>query len=183
MLKHLITICGILFFASNGSTQNLHRDSIVTELQILKSAVLKNDKEKVAKLFSFPITNTELKSKIEFYGEKEIKISALDKKAFEKYYSRIITAQLINFFKILDINSLKRTNKITNSFIPKTIKDKNKYTFELIIEKNTIKLHWNANPRDDIKMKEEEMPFEHSEEWHLKFLNGKLKFNNFFIAG
>ncbi len=172
-----------MFFTNISFAQNLYRDSIVKELQILKTAVLKNDKEKITGLFSFPITNIELKSKLEFYGEKEIKIPVLDKKEFEKYYPRIITAELVNFFKNLEISKLKRTNTITNSFIPKTIKNKNKYTFELTIEKNTIKLQWNANPRDDIKMKEEEIPFEHSEEWQLKFLNGKLKFTDFFIAG
>ncbi|MFM2326322.1 MAG: hypothetical protein RIR31_524 [Bacteroidota bacterium] len=182
--KQLLFLFAFSFSITLTYAQSLHRDSIVNELQIFKAAIIKGNKERVAALFSFPVTNKELKLKIQFSAEKEIRLSTLDKKAFEKYYSKIITVELINFFNTLDIDKLKRINRITGKFVPKLKSNKNTYTYELIIEqKNKIILQWNANPREDIKMKEEDMPFEYSEIWHFKFINGKLQFNNFFAAG
>jgi hypothetical protein len=184
MKKKLLCLFAFSFAIALCYAQSLHRDSIVNELQNLKAAIIKGNKEKVEALFTFPVNNEELKLKVAFSGDKEIKLSTLDKKAFEKYYSRIITRELIGCFSKLDMNRLKSTNKIINVFIPKSAKDKLAYTYEISIEqKNTIIIQWNANPRDDIKMKEEEIPGEYSEIWHLKFLNGKLHFENFFAAG
>ena len=184
MLKNLFLLTTMFFASLFGTAQSLHRDSIVAELQILKTAIIGGDKEKVAALFSFPVKNEELKLKIEFAAEKQIKLTKLDKNNFDRYYSRIITSELINCFRKIDMNQLKSTNKIISVFVPKSKSDKIAYTYEFTIEqKNKIIIQWNANPRDDIKIKEEDMPVEHSEIWHLKFLNGKLHFEQFFAAG
>jgi len=184
MAKKLLFAVVCLLSAIFTDAQSLHRDSIVNELQILKTAIIKGDKEKVASLFTFPVKNEELKLKIELADKKEIKLPKLDKNAFDKYYARIITSELINCFSTLDMDKLKRTNKITGKYIPKSKKDKAAYTYELTIEaKNNIRIQWNSNPRDDIKMKEEDAPSEYSEIWELKFTNGKLHFAQFFAAG
>jgi hypothetical protein len=183
-MKKLLFVVTMLLVAGSGYSQSLHRDSIIAELQILKTAIIKGDKEKVAAIFSFPITDEELKLMTRLRGEKEIKLSQFDRKAFDKYYSRIITAELITCFNSLDMDKLKRSNKITGKYTPASKKDKAVYTYELTIEaKNNIRLQWNINPRDNIKIKEEDMPAEFSEIWQLKFINGKLHFEKFFAAG
>ena len=173
------TFLGLLVSASAQSG----RTEMVKQLLALETAILHADKQKVASYFSFPVADEGLKLKVEFDGEKEISLAKLDKPAFLKYYTTIVSTDFIELFKQLDLSVLKTKNSVTKKFVPKSKTDFCYYNYEVVIEGEQVKLHFLLNTRDDIELPEDAFCPEYAEFWTFEMIKGKLQFKEIDFAG
>ncbi len=153
------------------------------QLTELKQAIISSDQSKVATYFDFPIADEELKLRAEYAGEQAITISKLDKSAFNQYYSRIMTDDIVNLFKSVDFNALKTKNKVERQVIPDNKIETCYYTYTVEYSSNGITLSLLTNTRKDIEVDEAKACPEYAEKWNFKLKNGKLKFTEFAAAG
>jgi hypothetical protein len=174
----LILLCSI-----GASAQSSSRATVLKQLNELKSAILNADKTKVAAYFDFPVNSEELKLRTEFADEAEIDISTFDKKTFLQYYDRIITDDIVTFFKNVDFDDLKSKNKVERKMIPANKVETCNYIYTAAYAANGIQLKLATTTRRDIELKEEDRCPEYAETWQFKLKNGHLKFSGFTAAG
>ncbi len=163
--------------------QGSSRTQMVNQLLALETALLKGDKQKVASFVTFPVADESLKLKVEIDGEKEISIGQLDKAAFIKYYGSIITPDLLELFRQLDLSQLKSKNGVTKTIVPKSKSDFCQYSYEVNIEGAEVEITFLLNTRDDIQLSEDDFCPEYAEFWTFEMVKGKLKFKGIDFAG
>ncbi len=182
LMRGIVFILTFIFPITLINGQTITRDSLLSQLKNLKTAVLQEHKESVAGFFSFPITDRDFKIKVELDGKPNIN-SPFDKDAFIKYYHRSISSNLHDVLKYLDLNKLKTQNELTRKIIPKDKKDECYYTYEIVIKNNEIIISSFTNTRTDIKLSDDDMCPEYMERWTFNMVKGKLKFKKIDIAG
>jgi hypothetical protein len=179
-ILHLIAI---LLFGISASGQASSKTLVLKQIAELKQAVLNSDQAKVATFFDFPIASEELKARVEYAGENVVTIDRLDKAAFNNYYSRIMTDDIVNLFKALDFSALKTKNKVERKMIPDNKIETCFYTYTAEYSNNGITLTLLTNTRKDIELDEDASCPEYFEKWNFKLSKGKLKFTQFEAAG
>ena len=182
-MKQAFLLLSFCLFAGLAQAQAISKSELLKQLLTLEAAVLKEDKQKVAEYFLFPINNETLKLKVEYDGEKEITITKFDRATFLKNYASIISADFVELFRQLDLSQLKGKSKIAKEYVPKAKTDFCTYNYEVAIEKGEVKIHFLLNNRDDIKLSEEDFCPEYAEFWTFEVIKGKLKFKGLDIAG
>ena len=183
MKRACLFIIAIFVFVVSSHAQTTARAEMVKQLLALESALLKEDKQKVASYFTFPVADESLKLKVEYDGEKELAIAQLDKPAFLKYYGSIISPGLLGLFKHLDLSALKSKNEVTKINVPKGKTDFCQYNYEVNLEGEEVKIVYMLNTRDDIKLGEHDFCPEYAEFWTFEMVKGKLKFKSIEFAG
>ena len=175
----------ILFsgFAEAAWGQGSSRTQMVNQLLQLESALLKEDKQKVATFFTFPVRDERLKLKVEYDGEIETVVPLLDKGEFLKHYNRIVSADLLELFKQLDLAQLKSKNEVSKTVVPKSKTDFCQYSYEVSIQGQEVEITFMLNTRDDIKLGEDDFCAEYAEFWTFEMVNGKLKYKSIEFAG
>lgn len=182
-MKRTFLLLPLFLFSGWLQAQAISKSELLKQLLSLETAILNEDKQKVAAYFQFPITNETLKLKVEYDGEKEITITSFDRAVFLKNYSSIISADLVELFRQLDLSQLKSKSKISKEYVPKAKTDFCTYNYEVAIEKGEVRIHFLLNNRDDIKLSEEDFCPEYAEFWTFEVIKGKLKFKGLDIAG
>lgn len=183
MKRILFITVTFLGFVCAASGQGSSRTQMVNQLLQLESALLKEDKQKVASFFTFPVRDERLKLKVEYDGEIETVVPLLDKPAFMKHYSRIVPADLLELFRQLDLTQLKTKNELTKTVVPKSKTDFCQYSYEVSIQGQEVEITFMLNTRDDIQLGEDDFCAEYAEFWTFEMVNGKLKYKSIEFAG
>jgi hypothetical protein len=172
MLHTTLLILGfqIAVLSTNGQLTN--KDSLIKQLTDFKIALSKADKERVSSFFNFPITDENLKNKIELGGKEIIQVKVFDKKTFLKYYSTIFSNDFVLCLKNIDLTQLKSKNSIETSFRNKTTGCKE--TIEITIEGEAIEFTIWTNGDETC---------EFSEFWRFKIKKNKVTFKSYAAAG
>ncbi len=107
---------------------------IKSELNIFKNAIVNDDFEEISKFFKFPIIHKESVENF-FYGDK---IDNIDKEYFKNNYKRIFDSDLIDLFKIVNIDSIQDGDSIFELLTDDPLCSRNTISFD--INKDTIKI-------------------------------------------
>lgn len=182
MKQILFTFLGFLFFGPITKAQDSDRAALIRQLQVLKTAVLKGDKPAVANFFVFPIKGERLKSKIELSGKQSIKIKTLDRKQFLQHYNSIISPELTDFFRQLELEKLTDQQEWVKEIMPKRAKAFCYRTYEVIILENRVELAFFINTRHDIQLSDADYCEEYAEFWQFEWKGGQLRFRSMDIA-
>lgn len=182
---------------SSFKTSKTERQILVEELKQLQEVLVSNDKEKIAGIFSFPIS----KDSFDIYIED----SAFNEQ-LEKNDNKITRAMFIHFFT--DISEGLQVDQLNMLFKKLNIddllhKDTLKYEsvieaepcypfYEVMVEKDLLTLTIGSNSNDDYKSKsvsEDEIPendssiCEHTLWWIFTFDGKQLHFKEIAGAG
>jgi hypothetical protein len=182
-IPSILHLIAILLFGISASGQASSKSIVLKQIAELKQAVINSDQAKVSTFFDFPIVSEELKARVEYAGENVVTIDRLDKSAFNKHYSRIMTDDIVNLFKAVDFSALKTKNKVERKMIPDNKIETCYYTYTIEYSNSGITLSLLTNTRDDIELDEGAVCPEYFEKWNFKLNKGKLKFTQFEAAG
>lgn len=107
-------------------------ESIKSEINILKNAIVNDDFEEISKFFEFPITHKESVENF-FYGDK---LDSINKEYFKNNYKRIFDSNFIDLFKTVNIDSIQDGNSIFEFLTDDPLCNRNTISFN--INKYTI---------------------------------------------
>lgn len=179
------TTCFLLLFIIFSSVhgQDKERAALLQQLQVLKTAVLKQDKGAVAQFFQFPIRDANLKNKLEGFENAAPGNKAVDRQQFLKQYNRLFTPDVVEMFRQLDFSTLKQQNELVVEVLPKSKKEACSHRVEAVIVNNQVSLTYLLNTRTDVTLSEDQYCEEYAEFWQFEWKNGKLRFLSLEIAG
>jgi hypothetical protein len=205
-----LTTIGLLFSCNkleknNVSTENTNevtannkeRQILIEELNLLQAVFGSNDKEKIADIFSFPISNETIGIYIDdksFNDQLEKNDNEVTRKMFINFFGEISESLQIDqvnlLFKKINLNELLKKDTIENKVIIET--EPCYHFYEVKVEKDLVTLTVGTNSNNDYKSKsvtEEEIPenssefCEHVLWWVFHFDGKKLKLKKLSGAG
>jgi hypothetical protein len=182
---------------SDTTTTKSERQILIEELKKLQSVFASNDKEKIADLFSFPISNETLGIYIDdsnFNAQLDKNANRVTRPMFIRFYPDISASlqnkQINQLFKKLDVDRLSHMDTLQHEEI---IKSEPCYHYHAVmIEKELVTLTVGTNSNEDYKSKtvSEDEIAENSSEfcehvlwWVFRFDGKKLHFLNISGAG
>jgi len=173
------------------------RQILIQELKKLKQILASNDKEKIADIFQFPLSDTAYSIYIDneaYYEQFKINGNKTTKAMFLKYFNVISESiwldQLNNLFQSMKVDSLLHRDKINYEGYIKT--EPCYYSYQIEINNNYVTLTMSMNSNKSYKSKkksEDEIPensseiCEHAFWWIFKFDSNKLLLKGFTGAG
>ncbi|RYY42937.1 MAG: hypothetical protein EOO06_20435 [Chitinophagaceae bacterium] len=182
---------------SDSTTTKSERQILIEELKRLQSVFASNDKEKIADLFSFPISNETVGIYIDdstFNAQLDKNGNKVTRPMFIRFYPDISASlqikQINQLFKKLDVDRLSHMDTLQHEAI---IKSEPCYHYHaLTTEKELVTLTIGTNSNEDYKSKtvSEDEIAENSSEfcehvlwWVFRFDGKKLHFKNISGAG
>lgn len=166
-------------------SSNKDRNALIAELRRLQSACAKNDKEKIAAFFAFPVADTSLGI---YFGDEPVTVT---REVFFKEFSTIKEqtnfSELSEILKHLNVDSLKYVNELEyNSKTDVQVDSVNCISgSDVRISGDTVRLSWYLNGfAEPDKAPEEGFPAcEYGSYWEFLFNGKKLIFVRHMAAG
>lgn len=179
------------------TTNKKERQILIEELNRLQAVFASNDKEKIADILNFPISNETIGIYIDdnsFNEQLEKNDNKVTRTMFISSFGEISKSLQIDqinlLFKKTNLNELLKKDIIENKFIIQT--EPCYHFYGVKVEKDNVTLTVGTNSNDDYKRKsvtEEEIPENSSEFcesvlwWTFQFDGKKLNFKNISGAG
>lgn len=177
------------------SKNSLGRQNLIDELKKLQQIVASNNKEKLASIFNFPLSDFGIYIDDNAYNEQfKLNGDKLTKPMFLRFYKEISENiwldQLRNLFHNIDVSNLLRKDTLEFEAYMKTQPCYYSYRVELV--NNNVMLRMNMNSNKNYKSKqlsEDDIPensseiCEHSLWWIFRFDGNKLHLENISGAG
>ncbi|MFT3823892.1 MAG: hypothetical protein QM731_08220 [Chitinophagaceae bacterium] len=164
------------------------KKQMLEQLTVLKTAVLKKDKEAVSTFFSFPIKNDYLLMMINDQRNNKPALEQINKANFLKYYNYFITEEFINVLKKNDLQKLLTDSSLEVVVMPPSKTERCYKGYNISLELPQITLTHYSNHRNDIPPADEEESetddyCEFATFWHFELKNNKLLFIGADMAG
>ncbi len=173
---------------TNKSTRNI----LIEELKKLQKAVASNDKEKIADIFQFPLSDTAFSIYIDDSTYNELfktNDSKTTKKMFLQFFKEISSSiqldQINNLFKHIKVDSLLHKNILQYDAYIKTEPCYYSYKIEVIKDNVTLRMDMASNQNyKSKKTSPEDIPenssefCEHNFWWIFRFDGHKLSLTN-----
>jgi hypothetical protein len=183
--------------SSDTTAKKLHRQLLIEELERLKTIIASKDKEKIADIFQFPLSDTTVGIYIDdstFNAELKESSNNTTRAMFIRFFPQISESlqidELNQLFKNLKLDNLLYQDTLGHEAYIKTEPCYHSYNIE--IEKDLVKLTVGTNANRDYKSKsasEDESPENSSEMcehvlwWVFRFDGRKLHFEKISGAG
>lgn len=165
---------------------NSQLESLRSEIKILKQAIVNDDIDRISDFFEFPIIHKELVENF-FYGDK---IDNINKEYFKDNYKRIFDSNLIDLFKIVNIDSIQDGDSIFELLTDDPLCSRNTISFNINNDTLMINLYFESsgyNSLSDINLEDiYEGDFfcnEHNYIFFFHLVDEKLIFKKFYFAG
>lgn len=172
------------------------RHILIEELKKLQQIVASNDKEKIASLFKFPLSDTAFSIYLDdnTYNEQfKANDHKTTKAMFLQYFKNISENfwldQLNNLFKYINVDSLLVKDILENDASVKTEPCYYSYKIEVIRDRVALRMKMNSNKNYKSKKSEDDIPensseiCEHNFWWVFKFDGKQLYLENISGAG
>lgn len=182
---------------SDTTSNKSERQLLIEELKRLKAVFAFNDKEKIAGIFQFPISDTTVGIYIDdstFNAQLEKNGGKTTRTMFIRHFTDISEslqiAQINELFKKIDIDRLLQKDTLQNEAIIKT--EPCYHYYDVSVDRDLVTLTVGTNSNKDYKSKsvsEDEIPensselCEHVLWWVFRFDGKKLHFKNISGAG
>ena len=170
---------------NSEQSSNNDRNALIAELRRLQSACAKNDKEKIAAFFSFPVADTSLGV---YFGDEPVTVT---REVFFKQFGTVKEqtnfSELSEILKRVNVDSLKYVNELEyNSKSDVQVDSVNCISgSEIKISGDTVRLSWYLNGfAEPDKVSEDGFPAcEYGSYWEFHFNGKKLIFVRHMAAG
>jgi hypothetical protein len=198
----LLTLFLILFSCNNSEkkekisdqnvsekiSDNIKRQKLILELKELKKTITSNDKEKIAEIFEFPLSEELFSIYVDdnsFNEQFKLNGNKTTRTMFLKHYQAISESiwidNLKNLFHKIDIDRLEQKDILENESYIKSEPCFYSYQIEVINDIITLRMNMNSNSNYQSKtISEENIPensseiCEHNFWWIFKFDGEKL---------
>jgi hypothetical protein len=164
------------------------RKILIEELTRLQQIIASKDKEKIAGIFEFPLSDTSFGIYIDdstYYEQLKSNGNHTTKAMFLQYFKEISTSiwldQVNNLFQHVNIDSLLHKNTLKHDAYIKT--EPCFYSYKILVDKDRVTLRMDMNSNQNYKSKkasEDDIPensseiCEHNFWWVFKFDGRKL---------
>jgi hypothetical protein len=182
---------------TDTTSNKSERQLLIEELKRLQAVFASKDKEKIADIFQFPLSDTTVGIYIDdstFNAQLEKNGGKTTRAMFIRHFSDISEslqiAQINELFKKIDIDRLLQKDTLQNEVIIKT--EPCYHYYDVSVDRNLVTLTVGTNSNRDYKSKsvsEDEIPENSSEFcddvlwWVFRFDGKKLHFRNISGAG
>jgi hypothetical protein len=169
-------------------TNKSERQILIEELKKLRQTIASNDKEKIADIFPFPLSDTAFSIYIDdstYYQQFKANGNKTTKTMFLQYFKEISSSILIgevnNLFQHIKVDSLLHKDTLEYDAYIKT--EPCYYSYDIEVSKNSVTLRMDMNSNKNYKSKknsEDDIPensseiCEHNFWWIFKFDGKKL---------
>lgn len=204
----ILTLSAMLVACNNSDTTNPTSDTqvveqqtdtsksarqiLIEELKKLRQTIASNDKEKIAEIFTFPLSNTAFSIYIDdstYYKQFKLNGNTTTKTMFLQDYKEISASILVdqvnNLFRHITIDSLLHKDTLEHAAYIKTEPCFYSYKIEVIKDEVTLRMDMNSNKNyKSKKLSKDDMPensseiCEHNFWWVFKFDGKKLHLTN-----
>ena len=182
-MKQTLLFMLLLSCFCRAQAQGEASKTLVQQLQVLKTAVLKEDKQAVALFFQFPVKDANLIRKIEGFEKEKLSTKKADRKYFLKHYHRLFTPEVVEMFRQLDVSKLKEQAELIVEVPAKNEQELCTRTYEMVFINNQVTLSYVINTRQDKTITAEAYCEEFAEFWQFSWVGGRLRFHSLEMAG
>lgn len=179
MKKLILALAIFTGFFVQAVAQQVNTKQLVSALLQLKKDMLTDSIQKIIPYFKFPLNDKVLSA---YFSSDTVGIKT--QPHFKKHYKEIVGKDFFQTLKMLPFKQLETKKEIKYTVTPKGNNRPYIYLYKAAISGNEITISVLASNHPNNKKKNEEDEVgEYAYFWKIKFVNGKLVFEEIQLAG